>query len=297
MSKTQIQKLLQYWYKRQDNPRVPAAFQFKAYKDRSTGDIVKCDRKGKGRAVENNTSSRDKTSRGRAKKNRPTDVDSGTHKDDSDADDTDTDDSDTDSDSDPPTNRSKPKPKGHRDNSINKQKHKAAKEANKVVKATKGNTGKKTMDEKSSNPSDNDSNTDSDRDPRGSSKGKADSGRKSESKATHDARKKRMVEFRKKALEMAKKKRADIDDGSDLEDDAGVGTTRGRKRKADDEDDGTPHVEARGSAKKSKGQNVGTSLQRKIATRSRVKFETEELQQISDEEELPKKRRSERLNK
>jgi hypothetical protein len=50
MNKTQVLGLLEYWYKRQHNSRVTTPFRFKAYRDRRTGDIVDCDRKGKGRA-------------------------------------------------------------------------------------------------------------------------------------------------------------------------------------------------------------------------------------------------------
>lgn len=50
MNKSQMLELLEYWYQRQNNPRVPVPFQFKAYKHRATGEIVKVDRKGKGKA-------------------------------------------------------------------------------------------------------------------------------------------------------------------------------------------------------------------------------------------------------
>jgi DNA polymerase III gamma/tau subunit len=53
MNKTQISELLEYWYKRQNNPRVPVPFRFKGYKMRGTGEIAKVDRKGKGKV--NNT--------------------------------------------------------------------------------------------------------------------------------------------------------------------------------------------------------------------------------------------------
>lgn len=40
MNKREVETLLGFWYKREQNGRVPIAFQFKAYKDRSTGDVV-----------------------------------------------------------------------------------------------------------------------------------------------------------------------------------------------------------------------------------------------------------------
>ena len=55
MNKTQIVQLLQYWHGRQNNRRVCVPFQFKAYKDRSTGEIMSCDRKGKGKVRQTRT--------------------------------------------------------------------------------------------------------------------------------------------------------------------------------------------------------------------------------------------------
>jgi len=40
MNKTEIETLLLFWYKREQSSRVPVAFQFKAYKDRSNGHVV-----------------------------------------------------------------------------------------------------------------------------------------------------------------------------------------------------------------------------------------------------------------
>jgi len=59
MNKSQIKTLLEYWYKRQMNVKVKVPFRFKAYKDRSTGEVreavggdgnpsEKTKRKGKG---------------------------------------------------------------------------------------------------------------------------------------------------------------------------------------------------------------------------------------------------------
>lgn len=49
MNKKQIETLLQYWHRRQNLPNVANAFRFRAYKDRSTGEIIVVDRKGKGK--------------------------------------------------------------------------------------------------------------------------------------------------------------------------------------------------------------------------------------------------------
>jgi len=40
MNKHEVETLLGFWLKREQNGRVPVAFQFKGYKDRSTGDVV-----------------------------------------------------------------------------------------------------------------------------------------------------------------------------------------------------------------------------------------------------------------
>lgn len=40
MNKHEVETLLGFWFKREQNGRVPVAFQFKGYKDRSTGDVV-----------------------------------------------------------------------------------------------------------------------------------------------------------------------------------------------------------------------------------------------------------------
>lgn len=56
MNKSQILELLEYWYKRQNNPKVPVSFRFKAYKCRATGEIIQVDRKGKGKAGNTRTS-------------------------------------------------------------------------------------------------------------------------------------------------------------------------------------------------------------------------------------------------
>jgi hypothetical protein len=47
MKKAQMAQLLAYWHKRQANSTVPIAFRFKAYKDRSTGEMIKANGKGK----------------------------------------------------------------------------------------------------------------------------------------------------------------------------------------------------------------------------------------------------------
>ena len=49
MKKAQVAELLAYWHKHQVNSTVPIAFRFKAYKDCSTGEMIKANGKGKGK--------------------------------------------------------------------------------------------------------------------------------------------------------------------------------------------------------------------------------------------------------
>ena len=54
MNKSQVGQLLEYWHKRQHNTTVAIPFRFKGYRDGRTGEIVGCDRKGKGKVGNNN---------------------------------------------------------------------------------------------------------------------------------------------------------------------------------------------------------------------------------------------------
>jgi hypothetical protein len=54
MNKGQVMRLLEYWHKRQHNSGVATPFRFKGYRGGRTGEILVCDRKGKGKVGNNN---------------------------------------------------------------------------------------------------------------------------------------------------------------------------------------------------------------------------------------------------
>jgi hypothetical protein len=261
MNKTQIVQLLQYWYGRQNNRRVSISFQFKAYKDRSTGQIINCDRKGKGKAGKPKTSSK-KSGGGRSARRVEEDdeiSDTGgepepTH--DSEPDNI------TDSDDSLPLAQSKTKGRAKGEDKGKaraRDKHRAA---------SKGKNKASTLqdDRISSNPeSDSDSNAKS-------------STRSPTYVRQQEARKRRLQVMREKALERAKKRfLADMEKERlsaerEQESGGGAGSSKGQgtKRKADADDDG--------ARKKAKGKEVKSgSSARKIVTRSRGQAEFEGL--------------------
>jgi len=260
MNKTQIVQLLQYWYGRQNNRRVRIPFQFKAYKDRSTGQIIDCDRKGKGKARKLKVSSK-KSGGGRSVRWEEEDDEiSDTGEEPGPTPHNLEPDTETDSDDSLPRARSKSKGRaqgGDKGKAPARDKHRvASKDKNKP-----------------STPQEDRISADSESD--------SDSNAKSSSPSysmQEDARKRRLQDMREKALERSKKRfLADMEKErlsaeAEQESGGGAGSSRGQgtKRKHD--------ADADGARKKARGKEVKSeNSPRTIVTRSRGQAEFEGL--------------------
>ena len=274
MNKTQIVQLLQYWHGRQNNRRVRVPFQFKAYKDRSTGEIVGCDRKGKGKVRQTRTSSK-KSGGGRAVRREEEDKEI----------------SDLGGESEPTPKDSEPDTKTDSDDALSPARPKSKRKGKGVdngnasardkpmVRADKGKNKAPIRQEQrmsSDSDSDTDSNAHSDAD---NNRPKSHAAKSSDPYVKpEEVRKRRLQAMRESALARAKKKfLADMEkERSSAEGEhesggvAGPSKGRGNKRRADTDDDG--------ARKKAKGKEVKPeSSPRKIVTRSRGQAEFEGL--------------------
>jgi hypothetical protein len=75
MNKHDVTTLLEYWYKRQINDRVPIAFRFKSYRDKSTGDIIKCSMQTTGTNKSSNPRAKRTMEKNKAQAVQPTEPD------------------------------------------------------------------------------------------------------------------------------------------------------------------------------------------------------------------------------